>query len=176
MSDTPKSKTGKPSRIRWVTLGEAVAIAALIVSAAGVWIGWKGASDDKTAKGPATVIERRQAIPLALRGRAQDQGRSLEISPVESSHALQSLTLGLPGGKSVEVGSDGQLSANDLQAALGKSAPDGKGVHKLRVRIDARYVEAGADKRGTGSYVISYRWEGGGLFGGRSLRFAGLSR
>ena len=45
-----------------------------------------------------------------------------------------------------------------------------------RVAIAARYVEAGADKSATGSYVISYRWEGGGLFGGRSLRLVGLSR
>jgi hypothetical protein len=78
--------------------------------------------------------------------------------------------------KPIELGSDGELSARDLQNALGESAPDGKGTHRARVRIAARYVEAGADKSTTGSYVISYRWEGGGLFGGRSLRLVGLSR
>ena len=46
----------------------------------------------------------------------------------------------------------------------------------MPVRIDARYVEAGADRRGGGSYVLRYRWEGGGLFGGRSIRLTGLSR
>ena len=40
------------------------------------------------------------------------------------------------------------------------------------VRIDARYVEAGTDRRGGGSYVLRYKWEGGGLFGGRSLHSA----
>ena len=44
------------------------------------------------------------------------------------------------------------------------------------VRIDARYVESGADRQGGGSYVLRYKWEGGGLFGGRSLRLVGLSR
>jgi hypothetical protein len=44
------------------------------------------------------------------------------------------------------------------------------------VRIEARYVEAGADKTTTGSYMLAYRWEGGGLLGGRSLRLVGLSR
>ena len=43
-------------------------------------------------------------------------------------------------------------------------------------RIDARYVEAGEDRRATRNYTLRYRWEGGGLFGGRSLRIAGLSR
>ena len=49
-------------------------------------------------------------------------------------------------------------------------------LHRLNVRIAARYVEAGADKAATGSYTLTYRWEGGGLFGGKSLRLVGLSR
>lgn len=68
------------------------------------------------------------------------------------------------------------MSARALEDALGKNAAEGKGTHRVQVRIAARYVEAGADKSATGSYVISYRWDGGGLFGGRSLRIVGLSR
>ena len=173
MNDTPATEAKRKSRIRWVTLGEAIALAALIVSGIGVWLSWKGSGEDK---GPTTIVAQRQAIPLALRGRAQSDGRSLEIIPVEDSHALQSLTLTPQGAKPIELGSDGQLSARDLQNALGESAAEGKGTHRARVRIAARYVEAGADKSATGSYVISYRWESGGLFGGRYLRLVGLSR
>ena len=173
MNDSPSNEAKRRSRLRWVTLGESIAIAALVVSAVGVWISWKTDSGDK---GPTTVVEKRQAIPLTLRGKAQSDGRSLEITPVEDSHALQSLTVTLPGADAIEVGSDGQLSANDVESALGKSAADGKGTHRVRARIVAKYVEAGADKSAVGSYVISYRWEGGGLFGGRSLRLVGLSR
>ena len=172
MNDSPSNEAKRRSRLRWVTLGESIAIAALLVSAVGVWISWKSDSGDK---GPTTVVEKRQAIPLTLRGKAQSDGRSLEITPVEDSHALQSLTVALPGADAF-VGSDGQLSANDVESALGKSAADGKGTHRVRARIVAKYVEAGADKSATGSYVISYRWEGGGLFGGRSVRLVSLSR
>jgi hypothetical protein len=172
MNDSP-SNEAKKSRLRWVTLGESIAIAALVVSAVGVWISWKSDSADKS---PTTVVEKRQAIPLTLRGKAQSDGRSLEIAPVEDSHALQSLAVALPGADAIEVGSDGQLSANDVESALGKSAVDGKGTHRVRARIVAKYVEAGADKSANGSYMISYRWEGGGLFGGRSLRLVSLSR
>ena len=172
MNDTP-TEVNRRARLRWVTLGEAIALTALIVSAVGVWLSWKGSNDDK---GPTTVVERRQAIPLALKARAQSEGRSLEIMPVEGSHALQSLTLSPQGAKPIELGSDGQLSARELQNALGERAAEGKGTHRAPVRIVARYVEAGADKSATGSYVIRYRWEGGGLFGGRSLRIVGLSR
>ena len=173
MNDTPASEAKKRSKLRWVTLGEAIAIGALLVSAFGVWLSWKGSGEDKA---PTTVVEQRLAIPLALRGQVQRDGRSLVISPVEDNHALQSLTVTPTGAKPIEVGSDGELAARTLQSALGSNAPDGKGTHRAQVRIAARYVEAGADKTATGSYVISYRWDGGGLFGGRSLRIVGLSR
>jgi hypothetical protein len=173
MNESPTSEAKRKSRIRWVTLGEAIAIAALIVSAFGVWITWKGSDEDKA---PTTLVERRQAIPLALRGEALRDGRSLQISPIEDSHALQSLIVTPAGAKPIDLGNDGELSAHSLESALGKNAADGKGTHRVQVRIAARYVEAGADKSATGSYVISYRWDGGGLFGGRSLRIIGLSR
>jgi hypothetical protein len=174
MNDSAELEVKRRSRLRWVTLGEAIAIAALIVSAAGVWISWKTSSSED--KGPTTVVEKRAAIPLTLRGRARDDGRTLEISPVEDGHALQSLTVATAGAAPIEVGSDGELRAGDLQRALGEKTADGKGTHRVRVRIAARYVEAGADKSATGSYVLSYRWEGGGLFGGRSLRLTGISK
>ena len=174
MNEQQRFEAGKRSRLRWVTLGEAIAIAALIVSGAGVWLSWQGGSGED--KGPTTVVEQRQAIPLTLRGKVQDDGRSLEISPVEDGHALQSLTITAAGSERIVLGSDGELSAGDLEQALGKKAAEGNGTHRVRVDIDSTYVEAGADKRGTGSYVLSYRWEGGGLFGGRSLRLTGLSK
>ena len=173
MNDSPSNEAKRRSRLRWVTLGEAVAIAALIVSAAGVWLSWQGSDQDKA---PTKVIEERQPVPLALRGKVQDDGKSLEISPVEAGHALQSLNVIVGGGTAIDLGSSGELGASDFERALGDKAADGKGTNRIRVRIDAKYVEAGADKSATGSYVIGYRWEGGGLFGGRSLRLVSLSR
>ena len=60
-------------------------------------------------------------------------------------------------------------------AAL-KGRDENKGAHSVPVRIDAKYVEAGTDRHGGGMYVVRYRWEGGGLFGGRSLKLTGLGR
>ena len=172
MNDQP-TEVQKKSRLRWITLGEAVAIAALIVSAGGLWLSWKTTAEDK---GPTEVVEKRQAVPLALRGKTLDDGRTLEISPVESTHTLQSLDVTVAGSSAIEVGSDGRLEASDLEGALGDKAEDGKGTNRIRVRIASKYVEAGADKSATGSYVIGYRWEGGGLLGGRSLRFTSFTR
>lgn len=171
MKDLPTSEETRRTRRRWIGFGEVIGVFAVGISALGLWKSWD--SDDK----PTTVVEQRQAVPLTLRGHAEDDGRTLEISPVEDSHALQSLTISLPDAKSaIEVASDGELSAGDIEHALPKDSDKAKGTQRLRVRIAARYVESGADKRSTGTYLITYRWEGGGLFGGRSLRLTGFSR
>ena len=168
MSETSDTQT----RRRWIALGEVIAIAALIVSAIGVWIAWKSSSNDQ----PTRVVEQRQAIPLTLRGTVGNDGRDLVIVPVEQSHALESLTLTMAGASPIELGSDGTLSAGDVEDALKSKDGDDKGTHKVTVRIAARYVEMGKDRTGGGNYALRYRWEGGGLLGGRSLRFVGLSR
>ena len=164
--------TDSPSRHRWVGFGEIIALAALGVSALGVWIAWKSSNEDK----PTRIVEQRQAIPLTLRGKPRDDGRRLEIAPVESSHALESFTLTINGASPVRIGNDGVLDAGDLETALRDRDKDRKGNLTVPVRIDARYVEAGADRQRSENYVLRYRWEGGGLFGGRSLRITGLSR
>jgi hypothetical protein len=166
-----KETESERARRRWITFGELIALAALIVSALGVWISWKSKDD-----GPTRVVEQRQPIPLTLRGKAVDDGRRLEISPVEDSHALQSLTVTIPGAKPIELVSDGELDASALEAALPESGRDAKGRQSVTARITTRYVEMGKDKTAAGTYRISYRWEGGGLFGGRSLHLVSLSR
>ena len=168
MTKTSETESQRRARLRWVTLGEAIAIAALILSGLGLWHQWNKREEAKV------VIERPVSIPLTLRARATDDGRRLEISPVEDGHALQSLVITAVGLK-IELDSDGELSAGALEDALGKPA-NGEDRQKLRVRIAARYVEAGADKTATGFYILTYKWEDGGLLGGKSLRLIGLSR
>ena len=160
------------SRRRWVTFGEIIGVAALIISGLGLWISWRSTQDDK----PTRVVEQKQAIPLTLRGTAARDGRELVLAPVEAGHALESLTVTINGSPPIDVGSDGRLIADAVEAALKDRDRDRKGAARVPVRITARYVEMGADRSGGGTYVLRYRWEGGGLFGGRSLRLVGLSR
>jgi len=166
--------TDANSRRRWISFGELIALAALVVSAAGVWIAWKTNSKDE----PTRVVEQRSAVPLALRGTVENDGRTLVIIPADPSHALQSLKVAIKGTSSpIEAGSDGRISAGDVESALKNRQKEPKGVAlSVPVRNDAHYVEHGADRRRAGNYVLRYKWEGGGLFGGRSLRLVGLSR
>ena len=164
--------TDEKTRSR-IALGEVIALAALIVSALGVWIAWKSSGKDE----PTRIVEQKSAVPLALRGSANSSGQTLTIVPADPSHAIQSLTVRIKGATPIEVGSDGQLSAKDVQAALKDRDKEAKDVTlTVPARIEARYVESGTDRRGGGSYTLRYKWEGGGLFGGRSLHLVGLSR
>jgi hypothetical protein len=167
MVETPEQRR---RRLRWLTFGELLAVAAVAISALGLWKTWE--KDER----PTTIVEQRRPIALTLRGKVDSDGRSLEIAPVEPGHALQSLVIQLPNKSNVDVGSDGQLAANDVEDALGKDADRDKGTHRLSVRIRAKYVEAGETREASGNYALAYRWEGGGLFSGRSLRLTGLSR
>src|SRR5690349_11138139 len=135
------SETDSERRRRWITLGELIALAALVVSALGVWISWKGREDGDSS---TRVVEQRQSIPLTLRAKRGEDDTRLEISPVEESHALESLTVTLPGASPIQVGSDGELDASDVQSALGSRAKEPKDqILSVRARIDARYVEMG---------------------------------
>ena len=160
-------------RRRWINLGELIALAALIVSALGVWIAWKSSSRDE----PTRIVEQKSAVPLALRGSVDDGGRTLTITPADPSHALEALKFRIKGAPALEVGSDGRISAADIEKVLVNRKNEAKdSTLSVPVRIEARYVEAGADRRGGGNYILRYKWEGGGLFGGRSLQLTGLSK
>ena len=162
------------SRRRWVTFGEIVGLFALVISGLGLWLTWRSSQEDK----PTKVVEQKQAVPLVLRGAADSGGSTLTISPVDPGHALESLALTIKGASPIETGSDGKIAASDIAAALKDRAAkeDKDRTYSVPVRIAAHYVEMGADRRGGGSYVLRYRWKGGGLFVGRSLRILGLGR
>ena len=161
------------ARRRMINLGEALGIGALIISALGLWNGWGGRDNDKAR--PTTVVEQEAAVPLALRGKVEDGGKALTISPVDPGHALDSLTLTITGKPPIELGSDGRLSASSVESAVQPPAKD-KRSGAVPVTVAARYIELGKDRRGGGAYRLSYRWESGGLFGGHSLRLTGFSR
>jgi hypothetical protein len=167
------SESGSERRRRLINLGELIALGALIVSALGVWISWKGGDDHQ----PTRVIEQRTPVPLVLRAKRVDDGERLEISPVEDSHALEAATLKLPGGSAIEIGSDGELNADDVQSALKGHDNEAKDqTLSVPVKVSAKYVEAGKDRSANGAYTLRYVWKGGGLFGDRRIRLVGLSK
>lgn len=169
MSETEAQR----QRRRWINLGEFIAVLALIVSALGVWVSWKSGGSDK----PAQLVEQHKPVPLTLRATPDSDGRVLTIVPADPAHALQALTVTIKSASPIEIGSDGRLQASDVEVVLQGHEKEAKDTtYSVPVRIAAHYVENGVDRHGGGTYVLRYRWQGGGLFGSRSLHLVGLSR
>ena len=77
MTETPETRA--ETRRRWINIGEIVAVAGLIISALALWNSWKNDGSNTTI-----VEEQPTAIPLTLRGVAEDDGKTLVLTPVES--------------------------------------------------------------------------------------------
>jgi hypothetical protein len=163
----------KARRRRRVALGEAIGIAALLISGLGLWNSWRN-GDDK----PAVVIDRApKPIALVLRGKLADDGKVLNLTPLESGHALDELviTARAPAKGSAPFGSDPMLSAAMVETWLPPGARR-EGSGSLAVDTVARYVEAGETRTARQRYRIDYLWKDGGLFSGKSLRLTGFRR
>jgi hypothetical protein len=164
------STDSKARRRRWITFGETIGLLAVAISALGLWNSWRSEEAEK----PVPQVEAKAAIPIAFRGRIEREGKTMTIAPVEPGHSLESLTLSVAGKPAVSIGSDGRLAASEVEPLVGDAGKDRK-PGTLSIRLEARYIEAGALRRGGGLYRISYRWDEGGLFGGDKLRLTGLS-
>lgn len=169
MSKGPDQQS-EARRRRWLSVGETIAVLALIISALGLYNGWRS-----EAPGPSEAVEKKEAIPLVLRGEVERGGQRLRLVPVEDAHSLDSVRITLPNGKILELGGDGVLDSDRFKNALGMKTKRDRSSSSA-VRIAARYVEAGRDRSSDRTYVVRYRWEGGGLLDDLELRFTGLSR
>lgn len=165
-AETPAE--AKRRRRRLITLGEVIGISALAISALGLWNSWS--RDDR----PTVVVEKPRPVPFALRGKITDEGKRMTIAPVDPGHALETLSLTAPGKAAIDLGSDPDLSAASVEGLLPAGKREGNGA--ISVAVDARFIDGGIERHGGGRYRIAYRWVGGGLFGGHSLRLTALTR
>jgi hypothetical protein len=161
-----------PKPKRTVNVGEIVAVGGLAISALALWNSWRG--DDAA---PKTEVATPDRVPLALRGKVEDEGKAIRIDAVEPGHALEALTLtALPPAKgSASFGSEPILSAAGIEEMLPDEA-DGKSNGALILAVEARYIERGEVKTASQRYRIAYRWVEGGLLGGNSVRLTALTR
>ncbi len=163
----------KARRRRRIALGEAIGIAALLISGLGLWNSWRN-GDDK----PAVVIDRvPKPIPLVLRGAPADDGKAINLAPIEPSHALDrvAMTARPPAKGTATFGSDPMLSAAIVETWLPADARR-EGSGSVAVDTVARYVEKGETRTATQRYRIDYVWKDGGLFGGKSVRLTAFGR
>lgn len=171
MSEEPRRRRVP---IRWITLAEAVAIGAVLISALGLYNSWSGDRPTPPAATPAAT-----AHPLVLRATADREGARLSLAPVRDAQVIQSQTIAFPaalGVARVETTGDPRIEAEWINDALKKAGGKaGTGDRRLPILLTTVYVDDGASLTDVAVYHLGYAVEGGGLFGGTHVRLRGLS-
>ena len=180
MNETPEERREAAKiRRRWISLGEAVAVAAVLISAATLWNSYaerKSAEADRTA---AAQKEGKVEAALVLRARSAEEGKRLTLEAVDPDQVIQSQRVILPsalGVQPIETAGDPRIEARWLSDALKKTEAQRTTAGDLRVpvAIVSRFTSKGEMHSAAAVYQLAYVREGH-LLGGSSIRLRGLS-
>lgn len=176
------SERKRRSRLRWITLGEAVAIAAVAISGLTFWNSYEDRRDARAEKAVEAARETTPA-PFYLKASANGDGSTLALTPVVADHVIQGQTLRVPPAfalSPVTTTSDARVEADWFGDALKadrktRSLPDEtQGDERVPVLIETDYLAGGNAMKARAFYDIGYALEGHFLRGA-SIRLRGLS-
>jgi hypothetical protein len=184
MSDpeTPMERAKRKSRLRWITLGETVAVSAVVISGLGLWINYQDRRDtraDKQAEAARTTTR----APLYLKAEANSSGSSLTLTSVNADDIIQGQTIRFPpsfGLSPVTTTSDARIDADWFASALKadrkkRELPDEtKGDERVPVMIETDYLAEGDTRKARSYYDVGYALEGH-FIGSASVKLRGLS-
>ncbi len=177
-----QSERKRRSRLRWITLGEAVAIAAVAISGLTFWNGYEDRRDARSEKAAEAARETRPA-PFYLKAGANADGSTLALTPVVADHVVQGQTLRFPPAfalSPVTTTSDARIEAGWFGDALKsdrktRALPDEtQGDERVPVLIETDYLAGGQAMKARAFYDVGYALEGHFLRGA-SVKLRGLS-
>jgi hypothetical protein len=167
------------TRRRWITLGEIVAVAAVVISGLTFWNSWSERQDaaaERQAERAAESKEKAASSAVLLTGSAEDDGAMLTLS--DPAHRIQQIEVRFP--KALGVGPQTSVLEPQIQAAW-IAAPmlkltDGgadRREGRLPVAITASYWDADVQRTSTAIYDLVWRTEPRTLQG-RTLKLRGV--
>ncbi len=157
MADAPEApEAAKARRRRWLTLGETIAVLALLISAAGLW----DAHQDREAnRARAAAARPAPTVPLALAARVADGGDRLTLT-ANRDRIIETQTFLFPEGVAgtQDIVGDARIEASWFADGL-RSALPGKRVRgRLPVAIITHYLDDGAPRTDVAIYDVAYGW------------------
>ncbi|MGZ8998369.1 MAG: hypothetical protein ACXW2T_05880 [Allosphingosinicella sp.] len=167
-------------RRRWITLGEILAVIAVLISGLTLWNNYSERS--ATASERAAEKKQEEARSQALVLKAEGRGRKLSLSALDPAQAIQSQTIAFPsalGVRPIQALVDPRIEAGWIKSAVKKardSSSAGKAVGDARmpVAITTRFVSGGRDYTDVAVYDVGYRRESS-LLGGSEIELLGIS-
>jgi hypothetical protein len=165
-------------RRRWITLGEILAVIAVLISGLTLWNSYSERSATEAER--AAEKEQQAAKSQALVLKAEGGRKRMALSAIDPGHALQSQSIAFPsslGIDPIEGLVEPRIEAGWIKDAAKKAREAGaggkEGDARLPVAISTRFVSGGETHSDTAIYDVGYRRESGLL--GSEVDLLGLS-
>ena len=177
MTQTPAERAEAAAiRRRWITLGEVVAVAGLIISALALYLSYAERRADEAERQHDKATEAKARAAVLLTATPVDGGRRLLLK--DAAHPVQSVTVHFPGALGIASQTstltpeiDARWIAAKLIALTAKGPDDATG--RVPVLIEADYWDG--DTRVHDRAIYDIVWQSHGrLIEGRALRLMGL--
>ena len=168
MPDKTPAKAAEAAAIRrrWITLGEVLAVVAVVISGLTFWNSYQERSSAESERAAEKMEKRAKAQTLMLK--ASGGGSSLDLTALDSGQALQSQKLLFPSALGLDPIDtvDPRIEAGWIEAAAKKAQKAGEsrkpsGDRRLPVAITTRFVSGGETYSDTAIYDVGYRIESG---------------
>ena len=169
-------------RRRWITLGELLAVIAIIISGLTLWNSWSERSDSRAVKTADAQKASARAVTLVLMA-ANAGERELALKPASADQSVQSQRIIFPtalGAAPAETTGEPRIEADWFERALKKARdtarlPDNsRGDERLPVVITTRFLVDGKPHEDAALYDIGYTISGR-LLSGHTVTLRGLS-
>ena len=162
--ETPQQRAEAAAiRRRWITLGEILAVAAVVISGLTFWNSYQERSSSEAERAAEKRARSEKAQTLILS--ASVDGRHLRLTARDPEQAIQGQTIAFPsalGAKAVDT-LDPRIEAGWIESAVKKigDAKDRSGDARLPVAITTRFISGGEDYTDTAIYDVGYRVDEG---------------
>jgi hypothetical protein len=169
-------------RRRWITLGEVLAVIAVVISGLTLWNSWSERRDSAATKTVDAQKASARATTLLLIASNAGDG-TLALKPADAAQSVQSQTILFPAALDAapaETTGEPRIEADWFDSALKKARdaaklPDNsRGDERLPVAITTRYLVNGEPHEDIAIYDIGYTISGR-LLSGHSVTLRGLS-
>ena len=166
-------------RRRWITLGEILAVVAVLISGLTFWNSYQERSSAEAER----VAEKKEKSVKAktLMLKASGSGASLDLAALDPQQAIQSQTILFPSalGLSAIETVDPRIEAGWIEAAAKKARKAGgasqtSGDRRLPIAVTTRFVSGGETFTDAALYDVGYRRDPG-LLGGSDVELLGLA-
>ncbi|WP_309141172.1 hypothetical protein [Novosphingobium sp. G106] len=169
-------------RRRWITLGEALAVVAVVISALTLWNSWSERADTEATNRAEAQRASARAQTLVLTATRSSE-RMLALKPVSADQSVQAQSISFPkalGLAPVQTTGEPRVEAGWFADALKKARDnagmpdDSRGDERLPVAITTQFLADGRTHEDIAIYDVGYTIAGR-LLGGHTVALRGVS-